>query len=477
MRTTATAPAAPRAGKRRWRRVFIPLLLIGAVGGAVVYLFREDVQDAWALSRFRRAAAASDPSLPEHRDRLRERLFRTEDNLDQAVPLAADPDSKVRAAVVGLLLADQPKVRKQDAVEGLHAAVRMAAWRTRVGEAVERLLQDPDPVVRHTALRAVSELDWADQFRTQLTDAMENGSPADRLVVAEYVAHWNGPLLAEVVGDANQAADVRITAMRGLDTYGDRGVASNRGELREALEAALRSPDPDVQKAAIPALRYAQRGPDVWLDVLCEDRRRDLHSLAFRAWIDSLGRGSAMTWSDSHDAWYRSTSIAVRCGVATHALCEGAKLQILALETEPAIPEGAAIADRDGPAGRAFNTQLARLGNVLSIASAARWYCNTFEKPPELVGRLPHETPAGSAPPRRAMKAYLFREAKPVWEWCLSRKDGYPTRFLTTNTIVRNYGHRPAPDPIPVRPLGAVMDDLLVGPSEFDKLRSEYDGR
>jgi hypothetical protein len=60
---------------------------------------------------------------------------------------------------------------------------------------------------------------------------------------------------------------------------------------------------------------------------------------------------------------------------------------------------------------------------------------------------------------------------KPVWEWCLARQGAYPTRFLTADSIVRSYGNREVPRPIPPRPLGAVMDELLISDGEYRLLR------
>ena len=51
----------------------------------------------------------------------------------------------------------------------------------------------------------------------------------------------------------------------------------------------------------------------------------------------------------------------------------------------------------------------------LSALSAVRWYCETVENPPELAVWLPFETPNGP-PVKRNMKAFLFQQAKPIWE-------------------------------------------------------------
>ena len=67
-----------------------------------------------------------------------------------------------------------------------------------------------------------------------------------------------------------------------------------------------------------------------------------------------------------------------------------AKIQMQQLESSQVIGEMPALRDRQGPTGRAYEAQLARLGNVLSVLSAVRWYCETIEKPPELNVWLPY---------------------------------------------------------------------------------------
>ena len=72
--------------------------------------------DEWALRKFRRGAAAGDPELARHQEMLVRRLGEDE-KLDLAVRSAnGDPDRKVRAAAVDVLLANQPRAQKQDAV-------------------------------------------------------------------------------------------------------------------------------------------------------------------------------------------------------------------------------------------------------------------------------------------------------------------------------------------------------------------------
>ena len=40
---------------------------------------------------------------------------------------------------------------------------------------------------------------------------------------------------------------------------------------------------------------------------------------------------------------------------------------------------------------------------------------------------------------------------------------------------VRSYSSREAPGPVAARPLGAVMDELLLTQTEFDRLRALFD--
>jgi hypothetical protein len=469
--TTAQAP--PRT-KRRGRWVALALLLLVVLLGASAYLLREQLRDELALRQYRRAVASDDPAREQHREQLLDRMFRKEDNFDLAARLADDTDPKVRAVAVELLLAHQPRAKKQGASEGVQAGARSGAWQKAVHDALLRLIKDPDDAVRLQALRGVSELDWAESFGGQLTEAVKTGSPAERLAIAEHLAHWNGPLLYQVVGDANQPAEVRAAALRGIETYGNRALAPWGDAFRKALESALKSENLELRRSAITALRHAKLSAAAWFDVLCDDKQQELHALALRTWIDVLGTATGAHWSDTHEVWFHTPTDARQCGIVTYVLCEGARLHMKQLDGTPEIGDMAAMRDRLGPTGPAFDLQLRKLGNILSVLSATRWYCETVEKPPELVVWLPHETATG-APPKRNMKAVVFQQAKPIWEWCLSNKDGYQTRFLAANSLVRCYVRTPPPFPIPVRPLGAVMDEVLVGPAEFDRFRARYD--
>jgi hypothetical protein len=463
--------------RRRGRPVLLGLLVLAGLAGGVAYFFREELGDEWALRKFRRAAASGDPALPQHQEQLLKRLSK-EEKLDLAVRLAEDPDPKVRAASVDVLLANQPRAKKQDAVAGLHATSRVSSWRTRVREVVARLLADGDETVRGKALRAVSELEDTDAFNSELRAVLKSGSTADRVIVAGSLAQWNGHELREVIADAGQSDEVRIAAMQSLETYGDRNVAGWRGELRDALAPALRSANPNLRRAALVAARHASGAANVWLDLLCDDQQKEYHSFVLTMWIDALGNDSSRErhWPDSHTAWRQSAAKPHRCAVAGYVLCEGAKRQIQHLEKTPPVAEMAALRDRGGPTGRAFEVQLTRLGNILSVLSAVRWYCVEVEKAPDFAGWLPHETPAG-APPTRNPKAFLFQQAKPIWEACLAHREGYPTRFLGAESIVEYYARRTGTGPPAVRPLGAVMDELLLDQSEFDKLRTRFEGK
>jgi hypothetical protein len=111
----------------------------------------------------------------------------------------------------------------------------------------------------------VAGLEAAGWFGSRLTDALKNGSTEERVLVAESLAHWNAALLRQTIAEAAQPDEVRLAAMRGLDTYGDKEIAPWRGELREALETALQATNPELRRAAIRALRYAQGAAYVWL--------------------------------------------------------------------------------------------------------------------------------------------------------------------------------------------------------------------
>jgi hypothetical protein len=467
---TSSTPNTPRR-KRRWlvRGLFILLIV-----GAVAYLFREELQDEWQLRQFRQAAARNDPNLPQYQERLLKRLLVDEEKLDLAVRLANDSDPNVRAASVAVLLANQPRAKKQDAPQGLVAVGKFGSWRLRVEEAINRLLEDQDANVRKRALQVVSELEWASVFQSLLENALKNGSEEERVLVAERLAHWNQSLIWQTIGDGNQPDPVRLAAMQSMDHYGDHEIAIARDKLETSLKTALQSENKDLRRGALVALRYAERPASVWLDILCDDRYKEDYSLILRTWIDALGNETVRGryWWATHDAWYRTGQTPHRCAVANYVMCESAKIQMQHLDKTLPIAEHVALQDRQGPTGRAFDAQLLHLENILSVVSAVRWYCENIDKDAELTVWLPHENPQGN-PPVRKLKAYLFQQVEPIWEWCSHKQAAYSTRFLSANNV-QNYAHRQVPQPIPVRPLGAVMDELLIGQTEYEKLRDRY---
>jgi hypothetical protein len=391
-------------------------LVVAMMAGAIAFFFREQLLDEWRLRQFRQAAAADDADFPQYQERLLRRLLANEVKLDLAARLAYDTDPKVRVAAVDVLLANQPRAQKQDARPGLFAVGKTAAWRIAVEEAVKHLLEDHDEAVRQRALRAVSELEWAGLFEGLLEDALKTGSPEERTLVAERLAHWNAWLLWQTIADGNQPDEVRLAAMRSLDLYGDKEIAGARADLQNALETALRSETKEMRRAALGALRYAGRPAFVWLDILCDERHKVDRPLVLQTWIDRLG------------------SETVR----------GRRLRDVH-------------------------------GNIVSVVSAVRWYCVNVAGDKTLEVWLPHETPRG-APPRRKLKAFLFGQVRPIWEWCSDKRTAYPTRFLTANNI-KNYGSVQTTGPASVRPLGAVMDELLIGQTEYQMLQNRYGGK
>ncbi|HEY7152576.1 MAG TPA: hypothetical protein VH575_01335 [Gemmataceae bacterium] len=472
----ASSPQHPSLCQRRrwWLGGLLVLLVVAAIAGATGFLFRERLLDEWRLWQFRQAAAAGDPDLPQYQGQLLGRLLADEVKLDLAVRLAQDTDPKVRAAAVDVLLANQPRAKKQNALQGLNVATKTASWRVSVEEAVKRLLEDEDETVRRRALQAVSELEWAGLFEGLLQKALKNGSKEERVLVAEKLAHWSAWLLWQTVADDKQPDEVRLAALHSLDRYGDKEIASARAELQTALQTALRSENKELRHAALGTLQYAARPAPVWLDILSDERRQEDHPLVLRTWIDALGSESVRDrhWFDTHEAW-RHAEQARRCAIATYVMCEAAKVQMQHLDKSLPISEQAALRDRQGPIGRAFDIQLIRLENILSVVSAVHWYCGTdFNGDKDFAAWLPHETPQGALP-RRKLKPYLFQQVKPIWEWCLDRRAAYPTRFLTGDKF---HYYTKKPGSMSVRPLGAVMDELfLIGQTEYQMLRNRYE--
>jgi hypothetical protein len=465
---------SPHQRRRWWLSSLLVFLVVTAIAGATAFLFREHLLDQWLLWQFRQAAAAGDPDLPQYQERLLGRLLADEVKLDLAVRLAQDTDPKVHAAAVDVLLANQPRAKKQDASQGLNVTTKTASWRVSVEEAVRRLLEDEDETVRRRALQAVSELEWAGLFQGLLQKAVKNGSKEERNLVAERLAHWSAWLLWQTVADDNQPDEVRLAALHSLDLYGDKEIASARSELQTALQTALRSENKELRRAALRALRYAARPASEWLDILSDEHRQEDHPLVLRTWIDALGSETVRDrhWFDTHEAW-RHAEQERHCAIATYVMCEAAKVRMQHLDKALPISEQAALRDRQGPIGRAFDIQLIRLENILSVVSAAHWYCGTdFNGDRDFTTWLPHETPQG-APPRRKLKPYLFQQVKPIWEWCLDRRAAYPTRFLSGDKF-HYYTKKSAS--MSVRPLGAVMDEmLLIGQTEYQMLRNRYE--
>ena len=469
------SPQHTPPGKRRWWLRGLPALLVVAlITGAIAFLFREHMLDEWRLWQFRQAAAAGDPNLPQEQERLLRRLLPDEVKLDLAARLAHDTDPNVRAAAVDVLLANQPRAKKQDARQGLFAVGKTGSWRIPVEEAVRQLLEDDDDAVRKKALQAVSELEWAGVFQGLLEKALKTGSKEERILVAESLAHWNGWLVPQIIADANQHDEVRLAAMRSPELYGDKEIAPWRNELQNALQTALLAKNNNLRRAALVTLRYAARPPFVWLDILCDEQQKEDHALVLRTWIDVLGRETVRGghWWETQNAWFRAHQAPRRCAVATYVMCEAAKIQMQHLDKTAPIAEPAALQDRQGPTGQAFDKQLVQLENILSVVSAVHWYCMNVDKDMNFTVWLPHETPQG-APPQRKLKAFQFQQAQPIWEWCLQKKAAYPTRFLTANNI-KNYGQIESRGPVSVRPLGAVMEELVIGQTEYQLLRNRY---
>src|SRR5262249_22642536 len=152
------------------------------------------------------------------------------------------------------------------------------------------------------------------------------------------------------------------------------------------------------------------------------------------------------------------------------------QIQMRQLDKTPPITERVALQDRQGPTGQAFDAQLTRLGNILSVVSAVHWYCETEREDMDLPVWLPHEALQG-APPQRKLKTVQFQQAKPIWKWCLDKKAAYPTRFLTADNMVRSYFYPDIRRPVPVRPLGTVMEELGIGQAEYEALRKRYEGK
>jgi hypothetical protein len=471
---TPSPQHTPSRKRRWWLRGLVVLLVVAVITGAISFLFRAHVLDEWRLWQFRRAAAAGAPDLPQEQERLLGRLLADEVKLDLADRLAHDTDPRVRAAAVDVLLANQPRAKKQDARQGLFAIGKTGSWRIRVEEAVRHLLEDDDDAVRTRALQAVCELEWAAVFQSLLEKALKTGSKEDRILVAESLAHWNGCLLPQIIADANQPDEVRLAAMRSPDLYGDKEIAPWRNELQDALQIALPVQNNNLRRTALVTLRHAARPAFVWLDILCDERQKEDHALVLRTWIDVLGSETVRGrhWWETHNAWFRAHQAPRRCAIASYVMCEAAKIQMQHLDKTAPIAEPAALQDRQGLTGQAFDKQLVQLENILSVVSAVHWYCVNVDKDIDFTIWLPHETPQG-APPQRKLKAFQFQQAKPIWEWCLDKKAAYPTRFLTANNI-KNYGQIESPRPVGVRPLGTVMEELLIGQTEYQLLRNRY---
>lgn len=246
-------PQPRRARGLRWWHV-VGLALIGllALFGVMGALFPREVADRWIGLQVRqiRADILNGTMSPAG---LREHLQTRNGGLHLALRLSQDTDPRVRAAAIEALADRGQRAEKRDPNHLLLASNQFSD--PDVGEAFERLLVDPDPTVRRSAIRAVSALEQVRSFRDLMLRILNNGPVEERLIVSDHLAHWNGAGALHTFGNPGQTREVRLAALRGTDRYDWGEVVQDRADFVRTMKRMQNDPDADLARAATDALR------------------------------------------------------------------------------------------------------------------------------------------------------------------------------------------------------------------------------
>jgi hypothetical protein len=459
-------PAAARPGCVAAASVMVLLLVVGLL---LALAFRQSLADGLLLWQMHRAAERGEPLEP-----FVKQVAQRDDAVEFAGRLSQDPDPRVRREMIAVLVGDATPARKVER----HFGVFSGSWigiKTMAEPAIQQLLADPDPHVRHQALRTVSGLRSAANFSDALLRAVRAGDPEDRVIVAESLCHWNADEFLKIFADPAQPRDVRLAVLRGADKYGGGHVADREGPFQKALERVIDEPGTELRHAAIDAVRYARpdAAVEMWLGVIVGKRPKDRRR-ALESWIDAVVKDA--TFPGEHYPVLEATEARVyrdspkghpdagRMALVIHVLCAAARVNTRELDQATPVNVQQALADRqrDGPAAAAFVVELHRLQQILRSITAARHYARDY---PGLsfTAWLPDED--GNGPrPTRSLKDYLLDQAREPLAWCRNHGGGYASPFLRVNGL-RFGGEDPARAG-QVRTLWQVLSNLRLDTDE-----------
>jgi hypothetical protein len=239
---------------RWWHVATLVAVVLLAVGALVMFAFSEKLVGGWhdwQVRQFRNDILNG--NLPP--EALSDELLKRDDGLYLAQRLSEDPDPRVRAAVIDRLIARGTPAKKQEGrwVDHVHTTLEFGA-----DQAMTRLLDDPDPTVRKKAIRAASSIQELLSFKEKLLNILQSGDIEERLIVCEYLAHWNGDAVLRTFADPRQSKEVRLAALRSADRYGWARVAEDEGGFVRTMKQVQAEGDPDLRQAATDALRHSR---------------------------------------------------------------------------------------------------------------------------------------------------------------------------------------------------------------------------
>jgi hypothetical protein len=241
---------AERKGWRWWQVAVLGLLLLAAVVIIGAGLFPEKLVGGyteWRLGQYRKDIL-SGKLTPEA---LGAELLARDDGLYLATRLSEDPDPRVRSAAIERFVAGTSPARRREPGDNYGGGLEVGAE-----EGLKRLFDDADPAVRRKAIRAASGIAAADRFEGLLLRILESGSVEERLIVSEYLAHWNGAAVRNTFADPRQPKEVRLAALASAERFGWVEVVKPEGEFVAAMERVAADADPDLRKAAQDALAH-----------------------------------------------------------------------------------------------------------------------------------------------------------------------------------------------------------------------------
>jgi hypothetical protein len=456
----------------------VAVLIVGGVVTAFVFamcgglVFQKELSDELFVRAFRRAAVQG-----ESPESLTAQLAGRQHGWELAERLSADPDPRVRRALIGYLVGEATPAQKRERRFGAFSE-SWSGFQTPLVPALRRLLNDPDAEVRQEAIRAVGERRSAEDFREPLLALLRSGEVGDRVAVAESLAHWAPDAFLENFADRTQPKEVRQALLRGTERYGWARVAE-ASAFQTTMEKCLSAPDPQLRHAAIDAMRHAENGPSAWLTVVLGPRADDRRT-AFQTWVDALV-SDAIYPGDNYPVLEKTESLLFESGVpvtkpkadvlgpdeldgerialVVHVLCTAArKTNALLDETAPAnLP--AALQERaqgGGPAMQAFVEELHRLQLVLrALAAVRRFASDPRSGKTDFVLVMPDEPPGRASP--RKLRAFLLADVKKPLAWCRRHAAGYASPFLRVNGFWFGI-EDPGPQAGKLRTLGQVLE-------------------